>query len=208
MHWLPGAQRLAQDLVGPVGDHLIRVGVRRRPGAGLEDVDHEIPVKFAFLDFLGGLLDRVGQAGLQQSKARVHQRSRPLDLGQGADKAMRHAQIADRKVLAGALGAGAVIGACGNLDLTHGIALHARVLLGHARSSYRAEISRRFTGCSATFFTRFGDAETLAGLRSGRTIRKRTDALHSPGAWRSCWQGTRSRRQAARCNPSPCRTGR
>ena len=53
MNRLPRAEGLAEDLVGAIGDHLIGVGVRRRPRAGLENIDDEIPVEFAFLDFLG-----------------------------------------------------------------------------------------------------------------------------------------------------------
>ena len=135
MHRLPRAEMMAEDLVGAVGDDLIRVGVRGGSRAGLENIDHEIPVEFPFLDFLGGLLDRAGQTCLQEAEFSIHQGGRAFDLGQGADKATRHSQIADRKVLPGPLGACTVIGDLWNPHLAHGVSLHSRALLRHARSS-------------------------------------------------------------------------
>src|SRR5262249_46009125 len=37
----------AEVLEGAIGDHLVRIHVRRRPGAGLEDVDDELAVEAA-----------------------------------------------------------------------------------------------------------------------------------------------------------------
>ena len=66
MDWLPRSPRLAEDLVRPVGDHFVGIRIRRCPRAGLEDVDDEILVELAYLDFLGRLLNRVGEASLEQ----------------------------------------------------------------------------------------------------------------------------------------------
>ena len=133
MDRLSGAARLTEDLVCPVGDHFVRIGIRRCPRAGLKDIDDEVLVELTFFDLLGCLLNRVGETGLEQPQLGVDECGYALDLRQGADEAARETQITDRKVLPGALGARPVVGAGGNLDLAHGVSFDARSLLGHRR---------------------------------------------------------------------------
>src|SRR5438094_6209837 len=67
MYRLPRADRMAENLVCRLLLEKKHVGVRGGSRAGLENIDHEIPVEFPFLDFLGGLLDRAGQTCLQEA---------------------------------------------------------------------------------------------------------------------------------------------
>ena len=55
-----GALRLAEDLAGAVGEHLVGVHVVRRAGARLVHVDDELIAKLAGQDLVGGLDDGVG----------------------------------------------------------------------------------------------------------------------------------------------------
>jgi len=136
MHRVVRAERLTEDLVSAVGDHLVGVGVGRRPRTGLEDIDHEILVKLAFLDFLRRLLDRISEARLQQPQLSVDQRRGTLDLGQRPDEAPRQSKSADREVLSSSLGARAVKGVRGNSNLAHGVSLDSHAsLVRHAGSS-------------------------------------------------------------------------
>src|SRR5260370_7661057 len=104
-----------EDLVCPVGDDLFGVGVRGRPRAGLEDIDDEVLVELALLDFLGGLLNRVGDAGLEQAELSVDEGRRALDLRQRADEPAWEPQVADREVLPRAFGARPIVGIGGRL---------------------------------------------------------------------------------------------
>ena len=46
------------DFIGPAGDHLVGVHVRRGAAAGLEDIDDELRVELAVDHFLRRLLDQ------------------------------------------------------------------------------------------------------------------------------------------------------
>src|SRR2546427_10293763 len=109
MDRLPGAKRMTEDLIRPVRDHLVGIGIRRRSRAGLKDIHDEVLVELAFLDFLGRLLNRVGETGLEQPELGVDECGRALHLRQGADEATREPQVADRIVLSGTLRAGPVV---------------------------------------------------------------------------------------------------
>jgi hypothetical protein len=63
---LLGAALTAQDLDGPVGDHLVGVHVGGRPRAGLEDIDHELAVVAAIHHFLRRLHDGRAKPGVEQ----------------------------------------------------------------------------------------------------------------------------------------------
>ena len=66
-------------LAGEVRDHLVRVHVRARPGAGLEDVDRELVVELARCDAIAGGGDALGHLGIEQPEIRVRAGGRGLD---------------------------------------------------------------------------------------------------------------------------------
>ena len=80
------AELAAQNLVRPVGDHLVGVHVKADAGAGLEHVDHELLVPLAVDHFLRRLDDRVGALGVDQAKLLVGLRRRPLHHAEGANE--------------------------------------------------------------------------------------------------------------------------
>ena len=58
----PGAALTAHNFARPIRDDLIGVHVRRRAGAGLKDIDHEVLVELAICDFCRRSHYRVGDA--------------------------------------------------------------------------------------------------------------------------------------------------
>src|SRR5579871_5438566 len=84
-------------------DHLVGIHVGGSAAPRLENVDHELIVMFALDDFFSRALDRVSEIHRQLSQPPVHPRSRALDQSQRTDKGSRKSQLADRKVLDGAL---------------------------------------------------------------------------------------------------------
>src|SRR5205823_3751392 len=114
----------AQELGGAIGDDLVGVGVGRRAGAGLEDIQNELVIELARWagDLLGRLGDGVSLARLQQSKVTIGDRRSVLDAAEGPDEAAVEALAADGKVLDGALGGGAVVRALGHLEWAHRVA--------------------------------------------------------------------------------------
>ena len=57
-------------VAGELGDHLVRVHVRRGPGAGLEDVDRELVVVLARRDRVGRRGDPVGEVARRAARGR------------------------------------------------------------------------------------------------------------------------------------------
>ena len=147
MDRLPRAQRLAELLIGAVRDHLVGIGIGRRSRTGLEDVDHEVLVELSFLHLFGCVLNRVGEAGLEQPQLGIDQRGRALDLGQGANEAAGESQAADWEILSGALGAGAVVGVRWDPDLAHRVLFHAYPILGHRRHPNNRLASSNLNHC-------------------------------------------------------------
>jgi hypothetical protein len=66
-------------VAGERGDHLVRVHVRARAGAGLEDVDRELVVVLAARDRVSGGGDPLGLVGVEQPELGVRARSGGLD---------------------------------------------------------------------------------------------------------------------------------
>jgi len=62
------AQPAAQQLGGPVGDHLVGIHIMAGAGAGLEGLHHKLIVPLAFHHFPGSLLDGPGPFGVQQAQ--------------------------------------------------------------------------------------------------------------------------------------------
>ena len=70
VHRRLGAERRAEQLVGPVGDHLVGVHVGLGAGAGLPHHQREMLVEPAVRDLLGRARDRVGEVRLERGRAR------------------------------------------------------------------------------------------------------------------------------------------
>ena len=66
-------------LAGERCDHLVRVHVRARAGARLEDVDRELVVELAGGDAVGGGRDALGHVAVEQLEVGVHARGSGLD---------------------------------------------------------------------------------------------------------------------------------
>ena len=64
---------------GKCGDDLVRIHVRRRAGARLEDIDRKLIVQVAGGDAIPGLGDSPRLLLLEQAELRVDLRSRGLD---------------------------------------------------------------------------------------------------------------------------------
>src|SRR5690606_10832047 len=117
------AARATQDLERPVGDHLVRVHVRRGARTALDDVDDELLVQRAAEDLLAGPLDRGAALRVEQPQRLVRLRRRLLDRGErpheiGIDRDRRSG---DREVLDRAQRVHAVIGVGGNLEFAEKI---------------------------------------------------------------------------------------
>jgi hypothetical protein len=59
---------VAEDLQSSVGDHLVRVHVRRRSSPALNLVDYELVVQRTVADLDAGRDDRVGDVGIELSE--------------------------------------------------------------------------------------------------------------------------------------------
>src|SRR3954452_513079 len=68
-----------------VRDHLVRVHVRARAGAGLEDVDRELVVVLPVCDLVAGGGDPFGEVVIEQAELAVHARRGGLDAAEPAD---------------------------------------------------------------------------------------------------------------------------
>ena len=69
----------AQELGGPIGDHLVGVHVRRGPRAGLKDIHGEFGIEPA-LDHVGGRLDdRLGRGLVEQTQGLIDGGGGPFD---------------------------------------------------------------------------------------------------------------------------------
>ena len=68
MHARVAPARLAEQLRGAVGEHLVRVHVVRRAGARLVDVDDELIAQRAAEDLVGGGDDGVGDRRIEPAE--------------------------------------------------------------------------------------------------------------------------------------------
>jgi hypothetical protein len=101
----------AEEFFGPVGHDLVRVHVKRRPGAHLEDVDHELAGELSRRHFVAGLGDRGGLPRLEEPEAGVRLGRGLLDPGARLDEDAGGPKAADGEVLDGPLRFDAVIAA-------------------------------------------------------------------------------------------------
>jgi hypothetical protein len=91
--------RAAEPLRRERREDLVGVHVRRRAGAGLEDVDREVLVPAALGDLRGRLLHRAGQRLLQHAERGVDLGGGGLDARERLDVGPLDALPADREVL-------------------------------------------------------------------------------------------------------------
>ena len=132
MHRRLAAERRAEQLVGPVGDHLVGVHVALGAGAGLPDHQRKMLGKRAVRHLLGGAYDGVGQARLQVPLLAVDHRGRLLDDAERAHERQRHGLGADPEILQAALGLRAPIAICRHFDGAEGVGLDADgAIAGH-----------------------------------------------------------------------------
>jgi hypothetical protein len=92
------AQPPADELDGPVRDHLVDVHVGLGARAGLPDVQREFAVQLAADDFAGDPADQVGLPSGQPPGAGVDDRGSLLDVAVGVVDGLGHAVVADIEV--------------------------------------------------------------------------------------------------------------
>src|SRR5262245_4657169 len=129
------APRSTENLRGAVGDHLVRIHVVRRAGAGLIDVYDELIAKGAAANFVARPDNRARDARVEPFERFVRFGGGALDENRRDDEICRSAQLADGEVFYGSSGLDAVIGVGGNLEFTERIALGSK-LHGIRRSNY------------------------------------------------------------------------
>ncbi len=128
MHRRVLAALAAEDLVGAIREHFVRVHVVRRARAGLIRIDDELVAMLAGEHFVGRL---------RRSRRRARASRRPVSLCVSAaaflihtcavDERLERLQAADRKVLHGAQRLHAVQRVAGNVERAEGIFFAARI---------------------------------------------------------------------------------
>src|SRR5205814_2694783 len=102
-----------------VGDHFVRVRVRTRPGAGLENVEREMIVQLALDYFFGGLHDERRAIGIEQPEIMIRLSGGPFDQPKRANERPAKAIPADWKIEHRALRRSAVKRRCRDRHLAH-----------------------------------------------------------------------------------------
>ena len=138
VHRVLRAQRAAQNLDRPVGDHLVGVHVGLGARAGLPHHQGEVVVQLAVDHVLGGTGDGLGDLRFQIVQLRVGARGRLLDDAQRADHRPGQAFAADGEVDQRALGLRAPVAIGRDLQVSERIAFHAYFDVGHSPSPARA----------------------------------------------------------------------
>src|SRR5262245_48685856 len=121
------ASRSAENFRGAVGDHLVRIHVVRRAGAGLIHVHDELIAERAAADFIAGLDNRTCHPRIEPFERLIGLGGGALDEDSRDDEIRRSAQIADAEVFYGSGGLDAVIRVGGNVVLTERIALGSKL---------------------------------------------------------------------------------
>ena len=124
-------QAEAQDLVGPVGDHLVDVHVVARARARLERIHDELVRVLAVQDLLCRLHDGVREFRLEQPQVPIDLRGRTLEQRERQDENRVGSPAADLEVVDRALRLRPPQRIRGHLHLTH------RVLFDTIRFSHR-----------------------------------------------------------------------
>jgi hypothetical protein len=128
IHLVVRVHRPSEALAGEVGDDLVHVHVGGRAGAGLEDVDGELVVPFAFGHLGRRVVDGVVDVLREHAQAVVHARRRPLDRGERADERPLDPEPGDREVVDRPLGLGTPARPRRHSHLSHGVVLGAELV--------------------------------------------------------------------------------
>ena len=183
VHRRLAAERRAEQLVGPIRDHLVRVHVGLGAGAGLPHHQREMLVQPAVRDLLGSARDRVGEVRLQAAVLAIDQRRRELDDAERAHQRQRHGLGADPEVLQAALGLRAPIAIRRHLDRAKGVGLDAHGKIAGHRPKPALQLARAQS-------RRAGPGQCQSRRRRWREryfLRKRssatTSALPRPPSW-------------------------
>ncbi len=140
-----GAERLAEQLQGAVGQHLVDVHVGAGAGAALQAVDDDLGRERAFGQLAAGVLDgvRLGVVAGPRSERAVGARAGELDHAEGARELRVYRLARQREVLERALGVRAVQALRRHGDLAEQVALDPRVAVWLAASVARTPSSAR-----------------------------------------------------------------
>src|SRR5437870_12939436 len=120
-------ERMAQDLVRAVRDHLVRVHVRRGPTARLEDVQREVRIQLPVHDLLARLDDRFADLVVEQSEFHVRLGARHLDQAESIDEPSAEADSADREVFDRSLSLDSPVRVSWDFDLPQEVFLDAEL---------------------------------------------------------------------------------
>src|SRR2546426_2150145 len=120
-------ERVAEDLVRAVRDHLVRVHVGRGATASLEDVERELRVQLAVHHFLTRLDDRLADLVVEQSEFHVRLGARHLDQAESIDEAPAETDSADREVFDRSLSLDPPVRVFWDFDLPQEVSLDAEL---------------------------------------------------------------------------------
>src|SRR5207247_666395 len=95
------SERVTEDLVRSVRNHLVRIHVRRRAAPGLEDIEGEVGVQLALHDLLACLDDRLSDLRIEEAELHVCLGRRHLDQAERIEEAPTEADPADREIFDG-----------------------------------------------------------------------------------------------------------
>jgi hypothetical protein len=146
---LLAAPLAGQDLVGARGDHLIGIHIGLCAGPGLPDNERKLIVMRAGSDFPRGLLDDLGQFGIEPAQPGIHTRRRLLHETQRMHDLDRHDLAwAEREIVDGALRLRAPVAVAGNVDRPEAVGFgaggHHSILRAFAKlSRYPVRVTKR-----------------------------------------------------------------
>jgi len=115
----------AEHLIGAIGNHFVHVHIVRRAGAGLERIEFKMAREFIVHHFLRGLRDGVREVGVEQTQIAVHFGGGAFDERHAPDKGALLFQMANRKIVQGALRLSAPQSVGGDLEFAHRIFFYA-----------------------------------------------------------------------------------
>ena len=128
MHGRMRSERLAGELIGAIGNHLVRVHVALRAGSGLEHDERKLGIEPAGDDFVRGARDQIGNLRRDQAERGVGARRGFLQESERANDGTRpdESRTADREEMARPLGLRAPQAIGRDLDRPHGVMLDSR----------------------------------------------------------------------------------